>query len=155
MSGIIKHSDALRFIMAGNSTVTFLNKKSGNRFTFKVKVPKNFNVDNPIHFVKVLTNPDIYQFIGSVFTNKFKHSHKSKISNDAQSVKVFNYVFSKLQEGSLDDCIEIYHEGKCGKCGRPLTVPQSTEIGIGPECVKNMSGNKSILRQQKIDKILK
>jgi hypothetical protein len=39
----------------------------------------------------------------------------------------------------LPECIEIWHEGKCGKCGRQLTVPSSIETGIGPECIKTLS----------------
>lgn len=33
---------------------------------------------------------------------------------------------------------DLHHEGKCGKCGRKLTVPSSVESGIGPECAKKM-----------------
>ena len=150
MQGILKHSDAIKFILAGNSTVTFLNTKTQKRFTYRIKLKEN----GP-HFVKVLTNPDVYQFIGSTFNQNFKHSQKSKIGDDAQSVKVFQYVFNKLKEGTLDPCIEIWHEGRCGRCNRPLTVPESIETGIGPECLKMMSGHKSIIRQAKIDKILK
>lgn len=28
----------------------------------------------------------------------------------------------------------IYHLGRCGRCGRALTVPSSVESGFGPEC---------------------
>ena len=99
MTGILKHSDALRFILGGNSTVTFLNTKTSNRFTYRVKSIKNkSNPENPIFFVKVLTNPDLYQFIGSIINTRFKYSKKSKISDDAQSIRVFQYVFAKLQE---------------------------------------------------------
>jgi hypothetical protein len=35
---------------------------------------------------------------------------------------------------------KIHHEGRCGKCGRLLTVPESVETGIGPECAKRMGG---------------
>ena len=141
--------------MGGNSTVTFLNTKTSNRFTYRVKSIKNkSNPENPIFFVKVLTNPDLYQFIGSIINTRFKYSKKSKISDDAQSIRVFQYVFAKLQEGKLDDCVEIYHEGKCGRCNRPLTVPDSIKIGIGPECLKMMSNPTQLKRQLKIDKIL-
>jgi hypothetical protein len=154
MSGILKHTDALRFILGGNSTFTVLNTKTSNRFTFRVKSPKTSTPENPIFFVKILTSPDVYQFIGSIIGGKFKYSQKSKISNEAQSVRVFQYVFNKLQDGILDECVEIYHEGKCGRCNRPLTVPESIEIGIGPECLKMMSNSTQLKRQSKIDKIL-
>ena len=30
--------------------------------------------------------------------------------------------------------VTIYHEGRCGRCGWPLTVPSSVKAGYGPEC---------------------
>ena len=130
----IEHSKALDFILAGKSVFTVVNSRTGNRFTFKVKKHKTDNV----HFVSVLTNPDVYQFIGSIIDSSFKHSKKSKISVNAQSVQVFNYIFSKLQSNSLPEFIEIWHNVKCGRCGRVLTVPSSIETGFGPECIKNL-----------------
>jgi hypothetical protein len=52
---------------------------------------------------------------------------------------VFQYVINKLKLKNLPDFIEVWHEGKCGKCGRTLTVPSSIESGIGPECMKSLS----------------
>ena len=49
---------------------------------------------------------------------------------------------------TLQDFVEIWHEGKCGKCGRPLTVPSSIENGLGPSCLKKLS------KQEKRDKFL-
>ena len=82
MTGILKHSDALRFILGGNSTVTFLNTKTSNRFTYRVKSIKNkSNPENPIFFVKVLTNPDLYQFIGSIINTRCRHRTERLIAS--------------------------------------------------------------------------
>jgi len=136
--GKLKNIDALDFILAGNSTVTFLNTVTGNRFTYKIKKNKS----NDVFFVKVLTSPDLYTYIGSIFNKSFKHSQKSKASQEAQSVKVFQYVINRLVSKSLPDTIEIWHEGRCGRCGRQLTVPTSIETGIGPECQRLMNKTK-------------
>jgi len=130
-SGIIKHELALKFILGGKSFVTFLNTKTDNRFTFKVVKHKK----DDIYFVNVLTGPDIYTFVGTVKDSVFKYSKKSNISNEAQSVKVFNYIVNKLASNNLPDFIEIYHDGKCGKCGKRLTDPTSIKIGFGPFCI--------------------
>jgi hypothetical protein len=130
----LNNSEALNFILAGNSTSTFLNRETDNRFTYKVKKSK----DSDLFFVSVLTSPDVYTYIGYITTD-FKLGKKSKISKDAQSVKVFNYIFRKLKSGNLPEQIEIWHNGKCGKCARKLTVPSSIDTGIGPECFKNLS----------------
>jgi len=148
-TGIIKHELALNFILGGKSFVTFLNTKTDNRFTFKVVKHKK----DDIYFVNVLTGPDVYTFVGSIRNGVYKHSPKSHISNEAQSVKVFNYILNKLSTNNLPDFIEIYHDGKCGKCGRQLTVPDSIETGFGPECAKSLS--KQTLRDITINKILK
>jgi hypothetical protein len=137
-SGIIKHELALKFILGGKSFVTFLNTKTDNRFTFKVVKHKK----DDIFFVNVLTGPDIYTFVGTVKDGVFRYSKKSSISNEAQSVKVFQYVVNKLKSNNLPDFIEIYHDGRCGKCGRQLTVPSSISTGFGPECIKMLNKNK-------------
>jgi hypothetical protein len=130
----IEHSKAIDFLLGGKSIFTFVNTKTENRFTFKVKKHKT----DDVFFVSVLTNPEVYQFVGSLKNKAFTHSRKSKISKDAQSVRVFDYVFSNLCKGTLPEFIEIWHEGKCGKCGRTLTVPSSIESGFGPECSKRV-----------------
>lgn len=133
VTNILKHDDVLGFVFGGNSIFTCKNLKTENRFTFKVKKHR----EKDIYFVSVLTNPDLYEFIGSIYKDgKFKHSLKSRISLDAQSVKVFNYIIENLNSGSLPAFIEIWHEGKCGRCGRTLTVPESISSGFGPECIK-------------------
>jgi hypothetical protein len=30
--------------------------------------------------------------------------------------------------------VEMYHMGACGRCGRPLTDPESIQRGLGPIC---------------------
>jgi hypothetical protein len=134
MSQKLNNSDALRFIFAGNSIATFLNRETQNRFTYSVKKAKSSN----LFFVSVLTGPEQYSYLGTVSGGVYKHGKKSAFSK-AQSEKVFAYVLNKLKAQSLPDQIEIWHEGKCGKCGRPLTVPASIETGIGPECFKSLS----------------
>ncbi len=128
-----------KFIFGGNSTFTVLNEKSNNRFTFKVIKPKGVSV----YFVKVLTGSDNisnYQFIGTYFPKGgkiFRHSRKSKITTDAQSVKVANWFFNVyLKSRQRFPFVKVYHEGKCGICGRKLTTPESIKIGIGPICNK-------------------
>lgn len=140
----LNNSEALKFIFSGNSTTTFLNTKTENRFTFRVKQAKDSN----IFFVSVLTSPETYTYLGTAVEGNYRHGKKSNISKDSQSVKVFQYVLNKLKSNSLPEFIEIWHEGRCGKCNRPLTVPESIITGIGPECAKRLS------KAEKRDKFL-
>lgn len=129
MGNKLDTNTSLDFIFAGNSTFTALNTKSENRFTFKVKKHKK----DDVYFVSVLTGPETYQFIGS-YRSVFKHSSKSKISANSQSVNVFKYIVDKLSSRNLPDYIEVWHSGKCGKCGKKLTTPDSIVRGFGPTC---------------------
>jgi hypothetical protein len=147
---IVKHEVALGFIFGGNALFTVKNPKTENRFTFKVTKHKK----EDIFFVKVLTNPDVYEFIGSIRPGtRFKHSKKSRISDEAQSVKVFDFVFNTLITKSLPQFIEIWHEGRCCACGKTLTTPESIQRGIGPECFRR-NASKSDLRDDLINRIL-
>jgi hypothetical protein len=148
MGNKLNNSDALTFIFAGNSIFTVVNSRTSNRFTFKVKKSK----DGSLYFVSVLTGPDCYTYIGVITNGTYKHGAKSVISKEAQSVKVFDYVLTKLSSNKLPEFVEIWHEGKCGKCGRTLTVPASILTGIGPECAKIIPKKES--KQEKRDRLI-
>lgn len=142
------------FIAAGNATLTFVSKITGHRFTFKFVRPKEEpNQPRPV-FVKVLTGPDneqSYEFIGTIFPRHFgqdlsdyKHSfRKSRIDVNALSVCAVRWLLDKaFGEHSNPELLfarcEVWHEGRCGRCGRKLTVPESIATGFGPECAERI-----------------
>jgi hypothetical protein len=49
--------------------------------------------------------------------------------------KVLQNTF-KGEQWRYADEFTVYGETPCRRCGRPLTVPRSIELGIGPECEK-------------------
>jgi len=133
MSHLVKNP--LNFIKAGKSLFTVVNEKTGNRFTYKVVRSK----DNPIWFVKVLNgsnNDSNYLYIGAIKENSFGLTKNSKVKPDAKSFKVFDWIWHHAT--SLPENIKFYHEGRCGRCGRTLTVPESIESGFGPECINHV-----------------
>jgi len=71
----LDNKEALKFIFAGKSLVTFVNTNTGNRFTFKVKQAKNSN----LFFVSVLTSPEVYTYIGTA-TDKINSKNLSLLS---------------------------------------------------------------------------
>jgi len=121
------------FILAGNAIFTVVNTKTGNRFTYRVRQP---SASSP-HFVSVLIGPDNtndYTFLGTIFNKaRYHRGHKSSISFNATSAKCFWWLWKNID--NLPDCIEINHEGHCGRCGRLLTTPESVEAGFGPICI--------------------
>lgn len=128
------------FIKAGNSTFTVKNENTGNRFTFKVKkADEDQHFDG--YFVKVLTGQDNtkdYKYIGCIFPDgEFKITRASKVTKEAQSFKVFSWL--NKYANNLPEFVKIYHEGRCGRCGRKLTVPESVKSGYGPECITRIN----------------
>jgi len=75
----------------------------------------------------------------AVFTTKF-----SKVDKTSVAFKGFDWLnkATKLWEkdkGASAPNIQIYHEGRCARCGRALTDPASIKRGLGPECYKKSS----------------
>jgi hypothetical protein len=123
------------FIKAGKAIFTLVNEESGNRFTYKVKRCDN----KKIWFVSVLNGPDNYSnymYLGTIFDKDFNSTSKSKISKDSLSYKAFDWLNKMLNfDKELPENVKVLHEGRCGRCGRRLTVPESIESGFGPECI--------------------
>jgi hypothetical protein len=143
-TGRLATEKALGFILAGNATFTLVSSKTGKRFTFKVQeadgpdyLQKKALGADSVHFVKVLNGPDNeadYGFLGTIFAGRlYRHGRKSRIAESAPSATAFTWTFAHLLAGDLAG-VEIYHEGRCGRCGRKLTVPESVTSGYGPEC---------------------
>lgn len=136
---LLSKSNYKKFMLAGKAIFTLRSTRTGQRFTYKIKVADNDNnYEHPLYFVSVLVGPDNwtnYRFFGTIKgeNKQFTISNNAKISPDAPSVRGFKWAWEYLDQ--LPDFMEIWHEGKCGRCGRKLTVPESIESGFGPECI--------------------
>jgi hypothetical protein len=141
---IIEPARLRDFIMGGKAIFTVKSGKTGKHFTFKVIPPKKEDKDkSPVYFVKVLTGSDNtsnYTYIGHIWRDSFTfvHGKKSRIGADAPSVVAFSWLMRKVKSEDVPmlSKVEVWHEGRCCRCGRLLTDPLSIELGIGPECRK-------------------
>lgn len=127
---------AKAYLLAGKATVTLRSARTGTRFTYRFRRGKR---DGSPVFVSVLTGSDNtgdYSYHGAIFSSKFtvKTSGWSQIGPDAPSARALAWALGKLSQGLLPDTLEIWHEGRCGKCGRALTDPESIAAGLGPIC---------------------
>jgi len=128
-TAIIPNDSKRDFILGGNAIVTFKSLKTNKHYTYKIKKAKNID----IYFVSVLFNADSkqYQYIGCINSKKqFISTKNSKVSINAISFRAFNWSWNNLNA----DEMEIWHEGRCGRCGRSLTDPESIRLGFGPIC---------------------
>lgn len=137
-------ADVETFLFAGNATLTLKSKKSGDHFTYRVRVSKGDiekKVADPVYFVSLLNGPDNesdFQYMGIMRRSEgFKRTTKSKVGPDAVSMKGWVWFIASIQT-VLPGNVEVWHEGRCGRCGRKLTVPESIAQGLGPECAGKM-----------------
>jgi hypothetical protein len=136
---LVDPAATVRFMLAGNAYVTFQSRRTGNRFTYRVAANgKPVGETGPSHFVSVLTGPDnggSYDYLGCIYRRMaYAHGRKSEIAEEAPSAVAFAWVWRTLTGGKMHDKLAVYHEGRCGVCGRRLTTPESIASGIGPTC---------------------
>lgn len=130
-------SHTVHFLLAGNAHVTFQSRKTDTRFTYRVRQAEARASDTrpPPHFVAVLTGPDHYEYLGCIYERRaYAHGKKSRIAVDAPSAVAFVWVWRHLSGGEMHPELAVYHEGRCGRCGRRLTDPLSISRGMGSFC---------------------
>jgi len=140
---LLTWKDVSAFIWAGNATFTLLSRKTGTRYTYRIRRKK----DAALYFVSLLRGPnneDDYAYMGVVDQAGFRATNKSRISADAPSHKTFRWFLDAVRKGErlggpVGDALEVWHAGRCGRCRRLLTVPSSVALGIGPECASRMA----------------
>lgn len=133
--------DIIRFILAGNAKFTIRSKKTGTRFTYRVRRPRSHKPDSTFRFVDVLTGSDnesSYTYLGQFKDNKYIKGMKSRISDDAPSATAMRFLADCMTSHHLSKHLEVWHEGVCGACGRTLTVPKSIKTGFGPDCAERL-----------------
>lgn len=130
--------DIRRFIRGGRAVFTIVSKKTGTRFTYRVAVCKD---NQSLFFVSLLTqadNVDGYQYFGTIRDGVgFNHGRKSAIGADAPGARAFGWFYNTIHHNTGEAALvhgEFWHEGRCCRCARRLTVPRSIANGIGPEC---------------------
>lgn len=137
-------TDPLRvreFILAGHATITLQSRKTGRHFTYKVE--KGQRAPDHLRFVSLLTGPDNtgdYVYMGTLTDGHLRHTAKSRTPVDSLPWRAFDYLTRHVfTAGDLPADLEVRHEGRCGACGRPLTVPESIDRGIGPDCQRRLA----------------
>jgi len=131
---------AKTFILGGNAVFTLVSTKTSTRFTYNVRAGAAEPPD--VWFVSLLTGPDNendYRYLGRIdsrmrFWAGRKTPKAGDVGVDAPSMKAFAWTWQGLSVDLLDSRLEIWHEGRCARCNRRLTVPASIASGFGPEC---------------------
>ena len=134
------------WVLAGKATFT-VKLPDGDHRTYRV-VHKKGNEQWPdAWFAQLLVGPDnegSYQYIGKLDpdTGYVKLTGASKFKADSYVVRLLRRVLDRIWHNDhsyRQHGYDVVHAGKCCRCGRLLTVPESIETGIGPECAKIMA----------------
>ena len=145
-----------QFFAAGNCTFTvkvpeaFASKHNCNlHYTFQIAQSEpNDKFPVPAWFIHLLTGPDNtkdFSYLGKFVpeTGEVVLTVRSCATSASWAVRIVRRVLAQMFEGDGMEAItkhgwDVDHMGRCGRCGRPLTVPESLEIGLGPDCAEQM-----------------
>jgi hypothetical protein len=125
---------AKTFALAGKARLTLVSEKTGARFTYRISRKD----ETTPWFVSLLSgsdNENDFAYLGTIFSDgAYRHGRKSRIGSETPSARAFAWAWGFIARGELPTSCEVWHEGRCGCCGRVLTVPESIESGFGPVC---------------------
>ena len=130
------------FALAGRAIFTIENPK-GERYTFRIKEGKKTPGRPACFFGGILTgsdNTNDYRFVGIVDAQTMRLRATAKgLASTAQAFKTLDWLLMVVDgKRTLPEGYKVFHAGRCGRCGRLLTVPESIISGIGPECARKM-----------------
>jgi hypothetical protein len=137
---LLENDRIKEFVLGGNALITLESGKTGCHFTYKITKSKN---DENLYFIKNLRgsdNQNDYVYVGCFFadTRQFvvEKSYRDKDVNSwPKSIRAIRYLFNNLDD--VPYLLHVFHNGKCCRCGRTLTTPESIRRGIGPECERS------------------
>lgn len=139
--GLIRNEEALKFILAGKSEFVAVSGNTGKRLGFKLEKINSDNtngnetmyylstqIDNKLVYCGVIVyNSKLNKFI-------FAKGKKGNLDYSHLNVKSILYILNRLHCGDVGINLSVYHVGKCGRCGKKLTTPESILTGLGPTC---------------------
>lgn len=123
---------------AGKVTLTLRSTRTGARLTYQASPVKR---DENAWFLGLLTGPDnetSYSYIGMIRrdpeTGALRvHGTRKGRPDSCPSLRGFGLLVRDLPR-TVHQGIEVWHSGRCLRCNRTLTVPESIETGLGPVC---------------------
>ena len=119
------------FVFAGNAIFTLTSGATGASLTFRLKA---VDARPGAFFASLLTGPDNlsdYTYIGMVEAGRLRATRGTR-NADAAPFKALDWFLRHLD----DERVEFRRSGRCCRCARVLTTPQSIDDGIGPECAQ-------------------
>lgn len=142
------------YILAGRAEFTLHDPETGNRLTYRVDRASAEKWRGAIpptglpYFVKALTGPDAevyshWSYLGLLHGRDPIAVPTGQLSglewpSRATGLHATSFGWLVRHLGGSLGAVEVWHTGRCGRCHRKLTVPESIAAGIGPECRTKM-----------------
>lgn len=120
------------FLQAGRAVFTIKSRKTGKHFSYKIVRPVSGAGKHATLFVHLAIGVDDWIYMGVYDPRRetFRLTGKSQFTLAAPSVLALRWFLSNIDSPQ----VEFRHAGRCGRCGRVLTHPESIDSGMGPEC---------------------
>ena len=148
------------FFFGGRAKFTVESHITGQWRTYRIGLKEASGQYGDTYFLSLLAGPDnensfVYIGIVNPETGELRLTRNSRRNDNSPDVLIFRWLMGgqhsriskdgKPYTGGVfgDNTLAggaVHHEGKCGCCGRTLTVPESIERGIGPECWRRHGG---------------
>lgn len=125
----------LDFLFAGNATFTVKSQLTGARHTYRVRA-----ADRPGLFFVSSPQGSGFNYLGLIRDGQFSVTQRSMFRSNDEAVVAFRWLYTGLVLHRPLRGVEVWHEGRCGMCGRALTVPESIASGFGPDCAARRLG---------------
>ena len=135
---------------AGRSRITLQNSAKGSHVRLKIsekrekKDGKMVGTGRFFVFTSILNDGDTgWDFAGTFYSDTKGYSLGRTHTKGSQVDRILGFVQGALRNPQVlnEKRVNLFHEGRCCRCAMPLTHPDSIQLGVGPDCVKNMPEN--------------
>ena len=153
---IVDSSILHRFMLGGQATLILL-APSGTYHTYCIDRPKNQGqFPDDVRFVYCLHQGKKF-YLGMIEGDEFRLTAHSRFLPESEVVKGAYYLM-KLAANQLllsSTKMQVFHTGKCARCGRSLSGAKALSWGFGKKCLQrviikelaNPEGLKTITQQ--------
>lgn len=130
-----------QFLTAGAAVFTLANPASGVHFTYRISRKPSTRGPGDVTFISWKRTHD-FEYLGLLGDIDGVIAVTRKSPSDPAALKALNALQWALRltwKGqALPAPADLKHMGLCGRCGRPLTHPESIDLGLGPDCAAMM-----------------
>jgi hypothetical protein len=128
---IVDPKAALSYITGGAAEFGLVSARTGQRLDYKI----SRGVSTLLVRYGVADN-----YIGYLRATKSGPVLHSGRNGDAQdpAFKALKWLLGALKSGHMPTTVELWHNGRCSRCKRRLTDPESIARGLGPECAAKL-----------------